>query len=278
MLLFAFLLINYSTAKLKIVTTKTLSKPINLQTIALKLLNNERIVSQLEKGDKVITAKDLASKIPSLSSLGNMPLIQLRSNEKENTYLIPSIYQKDGQCVITLPDINASITEDFEICEWQAGDVNRAIIRSKKYDVALNAAIIFTRYILETIQVEHNNRLEGVGSETLEYRWLKPAPEIELPLRSLPIDTVFTILGESDRRSKQYNTQLLNLKDNKGKVYKNVITNADLRHLYADGCQQFKIIAVETVNVEDRKNKKGKIRTSYRVLLEPFDGADFSDF
>jgi hypothetical protein len=193
------------------VTTKTLSKPINLQTIALKLLNNERIVSQLKNGDKVITALDLASKIPSLSSLGKMPLIQLRSHEKDNTYLIPSIYQKDNRCVITLPDINASITEDFEICEWKAGDVNRAIIRSKKHDVALNAAIIFTNYVLETIQVEHDNCLEGEGTETLDSRWLKPAPEIELPLRTLPINTVFTILGVT--------VQMVGVHEKKGTIY-----------------------------------------------------------
>lgn len=260
--------------------TKTLSKPINLQTIALKLLNNERIVSQLKNGDKVITAEELSSKIPSLKSLGNMPLIQLRANENGNSYLIPSIYQKDEKCVITLPDLNASITEDFEICEWKAGDVNRAVIRSKKDDVALNAAIIFTSYVLENIQVDHNNRLEGQGDETLDARWLKPAPEIELPLRNLPLNMELTIIGESERRSKEYNTLLFDITDSDDNLYKNVLSNADLRHLFADGCKQFKIKSVETVHVENQKakSKKDKTRTTHKVLIEPIDGADFSDF
>lgn len=260
--------------------TKTLSKPINLQTIALKLLNNDRIVSQLQNGDKVITAEELSSKIPSLKSLGNMPLIQLRATENGNSYLIPSIYQKEDRCVIAMPDLNASITEDFEICEWKAGDVNRAVIRSKKDDVALNAAIIFTSYVLESIQVEHHNRLEGEGTETLDYRWLKPAPEIELPLRNLPFDMELTIIGESKRRSKEYKTLLFDIADSNGNVYKNVLSNADLRHLFADGSRQFKIKSVETIQVENpkAKSKKEKIRTQYKVLVEPIDGADFSDF
>ena len=69
---------------------ETKHKPINLQTIALKLLNNERILSELANGDKVIRAEQLSSKIPSLKSLGNMPLIQLRATEIGNTYLIPT--------------------------------------------------------------------------------------------------------------------------------------------------------------------------------------------
>lgn len=255
-------------------------KPLNLNIVATKLLNSERIIKALQKGDKVVTAKELARKIPYLEILGDMPLIQFSATDDGYRYLTPSIYCKDSKPVVVLPDINATVSNDFEIVSWKAGDVNNATIGHKKHDILLGAAILFTPQTLEMIQVDFDNRLEGQGIDTLEPRWLKSAPEIELPLRSLPIDTVFTILNESDRRSKQYNTQLLSLKDDKGYVYKNVITNSDLRQLFADGCQQFKIISVEPVNVENQKSttKTGKIRTSYRVLLEPVGGADFSDF
>ena len=260
-------------------TNKTIQvKPLNLAIVAAKLLNSERIIKELQKGDKVVTAKELARKIPYLEILGDMPLIQFSSTDDGYRYLTPSIYCKDGKPVVVLPDINATISNDFKIVSWQAGDVNNTVIKHKQHDVLLGAAISFTSQTLEMIQVDFDNRLEGQDIDTLEPRWLKPAPEIELPLRSLPINTVFSILGESERRSKQYNTQLLNLKDDTGNVYKNVITNSDLRNLFADGCQQFKIISVETVNVENQKSKSGKIRTTYRVLLEPCDGADFSDF
>ena len=255
-------------------------KPLNLTIVATKLLNSERIIKALQKDDKVVTAKELARKIPYLEILGDMPLIQLSSTDDGYRYLTPSIYSRDGKPVVVLPDINATVNNDFKIINWKAGDVNNATIAHKKHDILLGAAMLFTPQTLEMIQVDFDNRLEGQGIDTLEPRWLKPAPEIELPLRSLPIDIVFTILDESDRRSKQYNTQLLNLKDEKDNIYKNVITNSDLRQLFADGCQQFKIISVEPVNVENQKSttKAGKIRTSYRVLLEPCDGADFSDF
>ena len=253
-------------------------KPLNLAIVATKLLNSDRVVKALQKSDKVITALELARKIPDLEILGDMPLIQLGSTDNGYRQLTPSVYCKDGKPVIVLPDINATVSDDFEIVSWQAGDVNTAVIKHKQHDVLLGAAILFTPQTLEMIQVDFDNRLEGQGIDSLEPRWLKSAPEIELPLRSLRVDTVYTILGESDRRSKQYNTQLLNLKDDKGNVYKNVITNSELRILFAEDCQQFKIISVETVNVENQKSKSGKIRTSHKVLLEPVDGADFSDF
>ena len=255
-------------------------KPVNLQTIALKLLNNERILSELANGDQVIRAEQLSSKIPSLKSLGNMPLIQLRATEIGNTYLIPTIYQKDDRCVISLPDINATISDDFVIGEWKAGDVNRAIIIDKKSEVAINAGIVFTDYAFESIQIEHGNRLEGEGIETLDHRWLKPAPEIELRLHTLPLDVVLTITGESDRRSKKFNTLLVDIVDSDHQLYKNVITNADLRQLIADGCKQFKIKSVEIVHVKNpkAKNKNDKIRATHKVLIEPLDGTDFADF
>ena len=253
-------------------------KPLNVTIVATKLLNSERIIKALQKDDKVVTAKELARKIPYLEILGDMPLVQLSSTNDGYRYLTPSIYSKEGKPIVVMPDINATVSNEFEIVSWMAGDVNRAVIKHKVHDVLLDAAILFTPQTLEMIQVDFDNRLEGQGIDTLEPRWLKPAPEIELPLRSLPIDIVFTIIDESDRRSKQYNTQLLDLKDEKGNVYKNVITNSDLRNLFADGCQQFKIISVENVNHENQKSKSGKIHTSHKVLIEPIGGADFSDF
>ena len=255
-------------------------KPVNLSIVATKLLNSDRIVKILSQGDKVITALELARKIPGLECMGNMPLIQLSSTDNGDRYLIPSVYCKDDKPVIVMPDINATVSDDFEIISWKAGDVNNAIIKHKQHNVLLGAAISFKPQALDMIKVDFDNSLEGEGIDSLQSQWLKPAPEIELPLRSLPINTVFTILEESDRRSKQYSTQLLNVEDSTGKVYKNVITNCELRNLFGDGCNQFKITSVETVNVENQKSKlsKEKTRTITKVLIEPIDGADFSDF
>ena len=255
--------------------------PLNLSIIASKLRNSDRIVAAIQKRDMVITAKQLASKIPYLSCLGNMPLIQLSSTDNGDRYLIPSIYCKDDLPVVVLPDINATVSDDFEIVTWKAGDVNTAVIKHKEHNVLLSVAISFNSQALDMVKVDFDNRLEGEGIDSLQAHWLKPAPEIELPLKSLPIPRKFTILGESDRRSKQYSTQLLNLKDDKGNVYKNVITNSELRNLFADGCQQFKITCVKTVHVTESKNSKSgkeKTRTTTKVVLKPIDGANFSDF
>lgn len=261
-------------------TTKTLSKPINLQTIALKLLNNDRIVSQIPELGMVITAQRLASKISSLKVLGNMPLIQLNKSNAGTNYLIPTLYQHEEKSVITLADINASITDVFEVIEWKAGDVNQAIIKSKEHDVTLTAAIAFSDYVLDDVRNQHGNRLEGKGLNTLDPLWLKPTPQIELPLRNLPIGVELTIIQDNDLRTQKFNTQLVDVIDRDENLYKNVITNADLRNLIADGCKQFRINSVQPVNVENpkAKSKKDKTRTIHKVLVEPIDGTDFSDF
>lgn len=181
---------------------------------------------------------------------------------------------------ITLADINASISDAFEVIEWKAGDVNQAIIKSKEHDVTLTAAIAFTDYVIDDVRSQHGNRLEGQGLDTLDYRWLKPAPQIEIPLRNLPIGVELTIVQDNDQRTQKFNTQLIDVIDSDENLYKNVITNADLRNLIADGTKQFKINSVQPVNVENRKakSKKDKTRTIYKVLVEPIDGTDFSDF
>jgi hypothetical protein len=260
--------------------TKTLTKSINLQTIALKLLNNDQIVSQIPKLGMVITAQRLASKIPRLKVLGNMPLIQLKKTETGINHLIPTLYQHEEKCVIALADINASLTEDFEVLEWKAGDVNQAIIKTKEHDVTLTIAIAFEDYVLNDVRSQHGNRLEGQGLDTLIPFWLKPAPQIELPLRNLPIGVELTIVQDNDQRTKKYNTLVIDVIDNDKNLYKNVITNADLRNLIADGCKQFRINSIQPVNVENSKakSKKDKTRTTYKVLVEPIDGTDFSDF
>lgn len=260
--------------------TKQATKPINLQTIALKLSNNAGIVSEIPELGMVITAQRLASKIPKLKVLGNMPLIQLRKTETGINYLIPTLYQKEKKCVIALPDINASVTDAFEVLEWKAGDVNQAIITSKENDVALTAAIGFTDDMLDDVRGQYDNRLEGEGTKTLDLRWLKPAPQIELPLRNLPVGVELTIVENSNQRTKKFNTQVVDVIDSDKKLYKNVITNAELRNIIASGTKQFKINSVQPVNVENSKakSKKDKTRTIYKVLVEPIDGTDFSDF
>ena len=259
---------------------KTSSKTINLNTISFLLLGNDNITSKVTEQGIVFTANQLVSKIPDLKPLGDMPLIQLYKSHAGISYRIPTLYQEDNEVVIILPDINASETKDFIIGNWQAGDINQGIIVNKDNKVSLTASIAFTPYVLDFVRKEHDNNLEGEGIDTLKADWLKTSPSLELPLRTLPPDVILTIIGNSDRRSKKYNTQLVDIEDSEGNLYKNVITNADLRNLIADDCTQFKIKSVKTVKVEKQNSKstKEKTRTIQKVCLEPVMSADFSDF
>jgi hypothetical protein len=260
-------------------STKTTLAPINLPKIALLLLSSDRIKEQVTELGLVFTAKQLNSKKPELKPLEDLPLIQLRKTATGNNYRTLCLYQKEGEVVIVLPDINATIAQGFEIKEWKAGDVNQAVIVSQKDNVALNVAIAFTDYALDEIRSSYDNLLEGEGIETLKADWLRDAPEIELPLRELPIGVKLTVVGNSDRRSKKYNTLLVDIKDSDGKLYKNVLTNTDLRSLIAANCQEFKITSVIPTQVKNEyPRSKEKTRTIHKVFLEPIDSTDFSDF
>ncbi|NJL51818.1 MAG: hypothetical protein HC930_05570 [Hydrococcus sp. SU_1_0] len=109
------------------------------------------------------------------------------------------------------------------------------------------------------------NRLEGQGLDTLIPFWLKPAPQIELPLRNLPHGVELTIVQNNDLRTQKFNTQLVDVIDCDENLYKNVITNADLRNLIADGTKKFKINSVQSVNVENRKAKSKKRQNPHHL-------------
>lgn len=250
------------------------TSPLNLQFLALLLLNNENIKSKISNKGLEFTGNKLASKIDILKPLGEMILITLKQNEYGD-YRVASLYQKEGCIVVVLPDLNATITNIFEVKQWQAGDTNEALIVSKKGNISLLIPIAFTDYFLEEVRVNHNNQLEGDYS-SLNPDWLRKAPEIELPLQLLPLSEVLTI-KKSDARSKKYQTLLLDIESEDGTLFKNVISNSELRNLITNGCKQFKITGIKTLNVNS-KDSKQKNRTIQKVLVEPTGiNADFSD-
>ena len=243
--------------------------PINdLQQIALKLLANKAICCKINATGLVFTATQLGKVLPVLKPLGKMPLISLIKDQNENhTYLVPTIYSASEEIVVCLPDLNRSVTSLLTIESWRSGDVNSCVLKAEG-DIILKCAIAVTRDFLDDIRSEFNGQLEGEGTNTLKPLWLKEKPQIELPLRTLPVGEAFEIIDLAGR-SRKYSTPMVNLKDSSGNEYHKVITNSALRNLIDSGCQEFMIKEILEV-------KKDKIRTE-KVLLTPLDGADFSN-
>ena len=249
--------------------SNTKAQIIDLREIALKLLANNAVAEKITDTGLVFTAKQIAQKLPLLESLGNLPLIAFRKDERGNpSYVLPTLYSNGDNFVVCLPNLNRSIANNFEVESWQIGDISSCTLKAEG-NILLKCAIACTSEILDDVRSEHDGQLEGQETETLKSFWLKQKPQIELPLRSLPIGEAFEIIA-SGMRSRKYSTPMIDLKDSSGSEYHNVITNSALRNLIDSGCQQFMIKEIIEV-------KKDKTRAD-KVLLTPLDGTDFSDF
>ena len=245
------------------------TQTIDLREIALKLLANKVIADKITDIGIVFTANQLAKKIPVLEKLGSMPLISLRKDERGNpSYVLPTLYSNGDSFVVCLPNLNRSTADNFEVVSWQIGDVSSCTLKTNA-NILLKSAIACTKEILDDVRSEFNGQLEGEGTDTLKPLWLKEKPQIELPLRTLPVGEAFEIIDLAGR-SRKYSTPMINLKDSHGSQYQNVITNSALRNLIDSGCKQFMIKEIMQIT-------KDKTRTD-KVLLTPLDGADFSDF
>lgn len=249
-------------------TKNTTTQTIDLHEIALKLLANDAIVSKINDVGLVFTAKQLAKKLPQLEALENIPLIALRKDSNNNNiYLLPTLYSDRDDFVVCLPDLNRSVCDRFKVESWQIGDVSNCLL-SIDSDIMLKCAIACTREILDDIRSEFEGQLEGEGTDTLKTLWFKQKPQIELPLRSLPIGTAFEVISAAGR-SRKYSTPMVNLKDSSRNEYHNVITNSALRNLIDSGCQEFMIKEILEIKQEKTRTEK--------VILTPLGGADFSN-
>ena len=234
----------------------------------IKRSNHNAIASKINETGLEFTASKLSPKIPCLKSLKDLVLISLRKDkEGNNTYLLPTLFADNDDFVVCLPDLNRSVCDKFKVESWQIGEVNVSTLKIQ--DIILEGAIACTKDTLDEIRSEYDGQIEGEGTDTLNPFWLKQKPQIELPLRTLPVGEPLDLI-QTDKRSRKYSTLMVNFKDKYGRIYQNVLTNAALRNLINSGCK--KLMVKEIVPI-----KKDKIHTD-KVILTPLDGADFSDF
>lgn len=249
-------------------SAKTSTQTIDLHEIALKLQANNAIAKNINSSGVVFTAAKLSKVLPELKPLANMPLISLQKDKDgSNIYSIPTLYRDENDFVVCLPNLNRSVTPELKVKSWQVGDVSSCLL-STDDDIILKCAIACTKDFLDDVRSEFGGQLEGEGTDTLNPLWIKQKPEVELPLRTLPIGIAFEVI-ETGARSRKYSTPMINLKNSSGSEYHNVITNSALRNLIDSGCKEFMIKEIVEVT-------KDKTRTN-KVILTPLDGADFSN-
>lgn len=253
----------------KIMTTEL----IDLSEIAQKLLNNPTIIESAKKQKTLIKASNICNKIPSLKSLGDLPLISIGLNRQGNLQALTICLYRDGQkAIFCLPDLNATVTDELILQAFKTGKQGFAIACNRDKTFRLKTAISNSLGHLSELEFEDESGIEGIA-EKLDISWLKERPILEIPLKSLEQNIVYSIT-RIGHFSKQFKTPLIDVKDESGNELFNVITNSFLAR-YADEIgKKFKIISI----VEESQKIKGKTQKITKVNVLPLDGKDFSSF
>lgn len=253
----------------KIMTTEL----IDLQEIAQKLVNNEKIIESAKKQKTLIKASNICNKIPSLKSLGDLPLISIAMNKQANLQSLIVCLYRDGQKVaFCLPDLNATVTDELILESFKTGKQGYAIATNKAKTIRLKTAISNTLEHLSELEFEDKLGIEGIA-EKLDISWLKERPILEIPLKSLEINKVYTVT-KIGSFSKQFKTPLIDVENESGNQFFNVITNSFLARYSDEIGKKFKITSI----VEETQKVKGKTQKITKVNVLPLDGLDFSKF
>jgi len=254
-----------------------MNSPIDLPTIALKLTtDNEAIREKAKSNSLIITAKKLATKLPELTKLGNLPLILISHRKKVYQTLLPAIYRLNDEIVITLPDLNCSVTKEFEIESFKIEQYSTAIIKHKKSEVLLKINLGVNIDFKFKMLDDFLDTLEGKGEElTTDMLLKKPFPE--KPLKVLKKGETYTIISHH-KKSKEFKTTMIDVKDSLGNVIENVICNSDLARYAINNGEKFKIRDIKEVKQKILTGKdKGKTKAIIKIEIIPLDGDNFSD-
>lgn len=246
---------------------------IDLQEIAQKLINNPTIIESAKKQKTLIKASNICNKIPSLKSLGDLPLISIAMNKQANLQsLIVCLYRDGQKAVFCLPDLNATVTDLLFLESFKTGKQGYAIATNRDKSIRLKIAISNSLEHLAELEFEDKLGIEGIA-EKLDISWLKERPILEIPLKSLEINKVYTV-KKIGSFSKQFKTPLIDVKDESGNEFFNIITNSFLARYSDEIGKKFKIISI----VEESQKVKGKTQKITKVNVLPLNGLDFSEF
>ena len=242
------------------------------KNIALKAKKlQEQCLSQSPK-PLTIPAQALKKQKPEFAKLpSELTIFQMLARE-DDSYKVSTIavYQKNGAVVVASPDLE--IRDDFKIVKWKTGLGGRVVLKHKS-GIELIAAIASSPEHLSQLEVDDVNFLEGEGEPPIEY--LKPIPSPETPLYSpiLPHNVSLEVIA-TGKKTREFETPMVDLQDSDGKVYRDVITNSDLQQLILDHGIGVKF---EILGVHDYYKNGDKSKRYHRVDILRIGSDDFSD-
>jgi hypothetical protein len=209
--------------------------------------------TQLQKSCKsknmIFTAKQLGVPLPPDTIVAKFYTDKLGSLR----FAIPCIYRVENELVIALPDF-AQSPLDFELISVKANSPVSAIVTITDNDFTV-AISLDADYRDSFIDAESDIIIDAVDFDTMNVNEL---PTLEIPLKNLEWE-VFTA-KLNGHKSVKYGDLLANLISKKtGLTYKNVICNAHLKSILADGKEH------QVTIVSQQKSKSGGVEV---ILFE----------
>jgi len=249
---------------------------IDLIKFSPSILDNPTIKEKISLGKPIIlTAKNLTSKLPQLSILESLPILQVKMGKNDYPIVIlPTVYLVNNETLkVCLHDLSASVTDELRVKSVFITENDcYAIVTDKSESIFLK-----TNLGIDTLAVSQDSINLGLKDfedlDLKEYSYIfKSNPVIELSLGILEMNNAYKIIKLGENTSKEHNTPLMEVQCLKTKkVYKNVLTNHDINR-NGEVNNIFQITAKNELKPTDKKSKKPR----YRYVIK-WQGLDFSD-
>jgi len=275
-------------------------KTIDCLTIASNLeIDAKKVHEIINKTGKpvILTAKNLKPKYPELSSLPDtLPLFRLRKNATiDNVYECDTlkIFKDDsGQSKVFDCELNPL---DSKIMSFKSGVAGFAVIKIDDLELTIGMSCSDDHRVLslemaeefdhnEPFEDEHGNQFDvngftGLGTPPSEYLALVPRPELPLYSQDLLENVQYEIIGHG-KKSRQFDTPLLDIKDEQGKIFKNVIANSALSRIFEKNGVGAKFSIVQRFQKLDREGnpiKSSNKKDIWEVRIKDLQAVDLSD-
>ena len=242
------------------------------RNISLKSKKLHELCSKQAPRPLTILARNLAKQKPEFKKLPSDLVVFQMLKRNDDTYKVTTlcVYQRNGKAIVAAP--NLDILEGFEILKYKTGVNGRVVLKYNNLEAI--ASIACSPEYLNELQIEElNDGIEGEGSPPVKY--LKEIPQPETPLYSpiLPHNEALEVIS-TGKVTREFSTPMVDLKDTSGNIYRNVITNEQLRELVAIYGNN---VVFEIIQVSEYQKQKEDSKLYKRVDILRVGSDDFSD-
>lgn len=276
-------------------------KTIDCLAIASNLeIDAKKVHEIINKTGKpvILTAKNLKPKYPELSSLPDtLPLFRLRKNATiDNVYECDTlkIFKDDsGQSKVFDCELNPL---DCKFISFKSGVAGYAVVKIDNLELTIGISCSDDHRVMSleiAEEFDHNNPVEdghgnqfdingftGKGTPPSDYLALVPRPELPLYSPDLLENAIYEIVGHG-KKSRQFDTPLLDIKDEQGKIFKNVIANSALSRIFEKNGVGAKFSIIQRYIPQDKEGKaiksSGNGKEVWKVKIKDHQDIDLSD-